>query len=72
MGEVLYPEYELLFLFDNVTYHEIYVQNVLPVTYINKGPGSQQTFLYTGWYKKVNEKIILQEMCLLSRNYAIG
>ena len=45
IAEALYPGYELLFMFDNVTRHAIYAKDALPVTHINKGPGGQQFFL---------------------------
>ena len=38
IGEALYPEYELLFMFDNATSHAIYAKDVLQVTHINKKP----------------------------------
>lgn len=42
--EILYPGYELLFMFDNAISHAIYAKNALQVTHINKGPGRQEFF----------------------------
>lgn len=52
---LLYPEYELLFMFNNATSH---AKDVLQVTHMNKSPGDQQLFLQAGWYKADNGKII--------------
>ena len=41
IAEVLYSEYELLFMFDNATSNAIYRKDVLQVTYINKIPEGQ-------------------------------
>ncbi len=40
--ETLYPEYSLLFLFDNTTTHSVYVKNILQVQDISKGIGNKQ------------------------------
>ena len=34
--EILYLEYELLFIFDNITSYVIYAKDVLQITHINK------------------------------------
>ena len=39
IAEVLYPRYELLFMFDNATSHAIYAKDELQVTHMNKRPG---------------------------------
>ena len=66
--EVLYPRYELLFMFDNATSHAIYAKDALQVAYINKRSDGQQPFLHTSWYRKVEGEIIIEEMCLSSKN----
>ena len=38
IGEALYPGYELLFMFDNVTSHAVYAKDALQVAHMNKGP----------------------------------
>lgn len=38
--EVLYPEYELLFIFDNTTSHAIFAKDILQFAYINKKPSN--------------------------------
>ena len=48
IAESLYPGYELLFMFDNVTSHGIYAKDVLQVAHMNKAPGEQQPFLRPG------------------------
>ena len=48
IAEVLYPGYELLFMFDNTISHEIYAKDALQVANMNKGPGEQQLFLRLG------------------------
>ena len=72
IGEALYPEYELLFMFDNATSHAIYANDALQIAHINKGPVGQQPFLHASWYKGVDGEIIIQEMCLSSKNPATG
>ena len=62
IGEALYPGYELLFLFDNVTSHSIYAPDALQVTHMNKGPGGQQLFLRPGWFIGSNQEMVVQEM----------
>lgn len=68
IGEALYLRYELLFIFDNVTSHAIYAKDVLQVVFMNKEPNSQQLFICTDGYKRIGGEIIMQEMCLLSKN----
>ena len=46
--ESLYPDYELLFMFDNATSHSIYRKDALQVAHINKRQGGQQPFLQLG------------------------
>ena len=41
IGEVLYPGYALLFLFDNATSHSVYTKNALRVGNMNKGSRRQ-------------------------------
>ena len=45
IAKALYPEYELLFMFDNATSYAIYAKYALQVTRMNKKPGGQQLFL---------------------------
>ena len=72
IAEALYPEYEILFMFDNATSHAIYAKDALQVAQMNKGPGRQQLFLRQGWYAAPDGEIITQEMCLLSENPTTG
>lgn len=37
----LYPEYELLFIFNNIINNSIYVKNAVQVAYMNKKRGGQ-------------------------------
>lgn len=46
--QILFPEYELLFMFDNAKRHSIHVKNVLQVVHINKKLGVQQLILCPG------------------------
>lgn len=57
--EALYPGYELLFMFDNVTSQVIFAENVLQVAHMNKRPRGQQFFLRAGWYKATDGEIII-------------
>lgn len=45
IAKALYPEYELLFMFDNLPSYAFYTKNILEVAHINKGLENQQTFL---------------------------
>lgn len=36
MGKVLYPRYEILFIFDITISHAVYTKNALQFAYINK------------------------------------
>lgn len=40
--------------------------------YINKGPRDKQTFLQAEGYKMANGEIIIQELCLLTKNCTNG
>lgn len=42
--EILYLEYELLFIFDNITSYVIYAKDVLQITHINKSLKGWQIF----------------------------
>ena len=44
IAKSLYPSYELLFMFDNLTSHSIYAKDALQVAQMNKRPGDQQFF----------------------------
>lgn len=66
--EVLYPRYELLFMFDIAISHAIYAKYALQVAYINKRSDGQQPFLHTSCYRKVDGKIIIAEIRLSSKN----
>ena len=65
IGEALYLNYELLFMFDNATSHAIYAKDALQVGNMNKGSGGQQPFLRPGWYTGADGEIITQQMCYL-------
>lgn len=45
IAQVLYPSYELLFMFNNATSYSIYTKYALQITQMNKGLGGQQLFL---------------------------
>ena len=51
IAEALYPEYSLLFLFDNATSHSVYAKDALQVQEINKGVRSKQAQLRNGWFE---------------------
>lgn len=70
--EILYLEYKLLLIFDNITSYVIYAKNILHITYINKRLKSQQPFLQASWYKKIEGEIIIQKTYILSANLAIS
>ena len=72
IGEVLYPGYELLFIFDNATSHSVYAKDALQIGNMNKYSGGQQSFLRPGWYERVNRDIISQEMSLAMQNPETG
>lgn len=40
--------------------------------YMNKSTWGQQPFLRAGWYEVANREIIIQELCLLTKNLTIG
>lgn len=50
IAKVLYPEYFILFKFDNATSHSIYAENTLCSHKMNKRPGGKQAILCNGWY----------------------
>ena len=52
----LYPGYQYLFLFDNVTSHVIYSKDALRVQKMNKSLGGQQLFLKDRWFEKNNQR----------------
>lgn len=58
--KTLYPGYELLFMFHNATRYAVYAKDALQVGNMNKSSGSQQPFLYPGWYTGANREIITQ------------
>lgn len=70
--EILYLEYELLFIFDNAINHVIYVKDILQVIYINKKLGKQQRFLRLSQYKTPNGEISILDIYLLSENFTIN
>lgn len=45
IAKVLYSEYKLLFVFDNVTNYAIYAKDKLQVININKDPENKSFFL---------------------------
>lgn len=58
----LYPCCGLLFMFDNANSHSIYTKDTLQVTHINKQPGGQQHFFWSGLYIAPNGEFITQNM----------
>ncbi len=63
--EVLYPGYELLFLFDNATGYSIYALDALQVANIKKEPGGQQPFLRPRWFMGSNQEVVVQEILIV-------
>lgn len=72
VAEVLYPGYELLFMFDNATSHSVYAKDALRVGNMNKNQGGQQLFLRPGWYTDQNGKVTIQNMWFHKDNPATG
>ena len=62
IAEILYPGYELLFMFDNATSHSVYAKNVFHVRNMNKNQDSQQQVLQPGWYVTSNGEAKVQDM----------
>lgn len=50
IAETLYLGYFILFIFDNITSHSVYTEDVLCAYKINKKLGDKQTILCNGWY----------------------
>lgn len=63
--ETLYPRYQLLFLFDNLTSHLIFASDGLWVDEINKRNRVQQKFLQNGWYINNKRTLLWQKMTFL-------
>lgn len=59
--QILYLEYELLFLFDNAISYSIYAKNVLQITQINKKSRDQHPFLCLNWYIIQSRKLVSQK-----------
>ena len=60
--EALYPNYTLLFLFENATSHSIYALDALQVAHMNKRSGGQQSYFRPGWFMGPNQETVIQEM----------
>ena len=58
IAETLYPDYSLLFLFDNATSHSVFAQDALHTTHMNKRTERQQPWLRNGWFEKDGARII--------------
>ena len=54
IAKALYPDYSLLFLFDNATSHFVYANNALRTREMNKSFGDKQAWLRNSWYEKNN------------------
>lgn len=52
IAEALYQSYSFLFLFDNITSHLVYAQDVLCTTQMNKRVGVKQPWLRNGWFEQ--------------------
>ena len=50
IAKVLYPEYFILFIFDNITNYLVYNKDILYTYKINKEPCSKQVILSNSWY----------------------
>ena len=71
IAKVLYPGYELLFLFDNATSHSIYADDALRTQKMNKGEGGEQPFLRDGWFKD-SDTTCIQPMWYSCQDPATG
>ncbi len=71
IAEALYPEYQLVFIFDNATSHSVYAEDALRVAKMNKGEGGQQPLLRNGWYKD-GDVVVEQEMFFTREDPATG
>ena len=58
IAEALYPDYSLLFLFDNSTSYFVYTKDVLQAKDMNKGFGGKQPILHDGWFDRDGVQII--------------
>ena len=47
IAQFLYLRFDLIFMFDNVTSHSVYINNALRVSNMCKSKGKQQAFLYS-------------------------
>lgn len=52
IAKAFYLKYSLLFLFDNVTNHSVYIKNILQIQEMNKNIRGKEAQLYNGWFEK--------------------
>ena len=72
IAQVLYPGYELLFTFNNVTSYFIYAKDVLQIIYRNKKLKGQQLLFYCGWYMPYDKEVVSQEISTVVANPSTG
>ena len=67
--KALYPDYELLFIFDSATSYAVYAKDVLEIENINKNCSGQKLFLCLGWYIGVDREMITPQIYYLHFNF---
>lgn len=63
--EALYPNYILLFLFDNTTSYSIYAPDILQIAQMNKGSEGQKSYFRPEQFVSPNQKMVIQEMLMV-------
>lgn len=48
--EILYLRYSILFIFDNITSHLVYIKDSLCTYKMNKKPSDKQVIFCNSWY----------------------
>ena len=52
IAQVLYPGYQIIFIFDNVKSHAVFAKDALQVGNMRKRVREVQSFLRDGWFEK--------------------
>ena len=58
IAQPLYPEYQIIIMFDNIKSHAVFAKNALRVGNMSKGVGGVQSFLRDRWYEKNQQRQI--------------
>lgn len=66
--EALYPEYSIMFMFDNATNNFVSTKDALCVYKMNKIPNGKQVILCNGWYIEQMGMYHIQLMWYLGSN----